>query len=240
MRSYLLKRLFDIVFSLLILVIFSPILVVAILLVWLQDFKNPFFLAKRVSRGGGEFTMIKVRSMVVGAEQTGVNSTSSNDMRITKIGQFIRRFKIDELSQFFNVLLGDMSVVGPRPNTRTWGVDLYTKVEYGLLKVRPGVTDLSSIVFSDEGEILKDFPNVDESYNSLIRPWKSRLGLLYIENQNLALDIKIVWLTALAVISRKQALAGVEKILDYLNGSDDLKAVCRRNQKLVHSEPPGI
>ena len=131
-----------------------------------------------------------------------------------------------------------MSVVGPRPNTRM-KLDLYTKVEYGLL-IRPGVTDLSSIVFSDEGEILKDFPNVDESYNSLIRPWKSRLGLLYIENQHLALDIKIVWLTALAVISRKQALAGVEKILDYLNGSDDLKAVCRRNQKLVHSEPPGI
>ncbi len=240
MRGYLLKRLFDIVFSLIILIVFSPILLVAILAVWLQDFKNPFYFAKRVARGGGDFTMIKVRSMVVDAEQTGVNSTSSSDMRITKIGHFIRRFKIDELSQFFNVLLGDMSVVGPRPNTRAWGVDLYTNVECNLLKVRPGVTDLSSIVFSDEGETLKDFNNADEAYNSLIRPWKSRLGLLYIENQSLALDINIVWLTGLAVISRQKALAGVGKVLIYLNAPDDVKSVCRRDQKLVHSDPPGI
>lgn len=240
MNRYLLKHPFDFLFSSVVCIVFSPLLLGSVLAVWLQDFKNPFYLAKRVAYGGGDFTMIKVRSMVVNAEKSGVNSTGASDKRITLVGHFIRRYKVDEISQFINVLAGDMSVVGPRPNTYAWGVDLYTEVEQGLLSVRPGITDLSSIVFSDEGDILKNEPDADEAYNALIRPWKSRLGLLYIANQSLVLDIRIIWLTALAVINRSKALAGVDKILVDLNAPENLRTVCRRDQKLVPAAPPGV
>lgn len=239
MKSYFLKRPFDFLFSAAVLLLASPLLLGSMLAVWQQDLKNPLYLAKRVARGGGNFTMIKIRSMVINADQSGVNSTGAGDMRITKVGHFIRRYKVDELSQFINVLIGDMSVVGPRPNTRAWGVDLYTEIERGLLEVRPGITDLSSIVFSDEGEILKGKENPDETYNALIRPWKSRLGLLYIANQGLALDIRIIWLTALAVINKRKAIEGVSRILVDLNAPADLCAVCRRDHNLVPTLPPG-
>jgi lipopolysaccharide/colanic/teichoic acid biosynthesis glycosyltransferase len=239
MNRYFLKRPFDFLFSAAVLIVFSPLFLGSMLAVWLQDFKNAFYMAKRVALGGADFTMIKIRSMVLNAEKSGVNSTGSGDMRITKVGHFIRRYKVDELSQFINVLIGNMSVVGPRPNTRAWGVDLYTDEEQGLLTVRPGITDLSSIVFSDEGEILKDEPHADEAYNALIRPWKSRLGLLYIANQSLILDIRIIWLTALAVINKRKAIEGVGRVLADLDAPADLRAVCQRDQKLVPATPPG-
>ena len=120
--------------------------------------------------------MIKLRSMIVNAEKSKVDSTSSNDPRITKIGKIIRKLKLDELSQLFNVFIGEMSLVGPRPNVKR-ETDLYTKVEKNLLSVKPGITDFASIIFSDESEILKNVDDPDISYNQLIRPWKSRLGL---------------------------------------------------------------
>ncbi len=237
--DYILKRLFDVVFSAVVLIFFGPFLFGSILAVWLQDFKNPFYMAKRVARGGGDFTMIKVRSMVVDAETTGVNSTGVDDLRITKVGHFIRRYKVDEMSQFINVLIGDMSVVGPRPNTYASGVNLYTKVEQGLVTVRPGITDLSSIIFSDEGDILKDELDADEAYNTLIRPWKSRLGLLYVANQSLHLDIRVIWLTALAMVNKRKAITGVDKILANLDAPEYLRDVCRREKKLAPATPPG-
>lgn len=239
MNRYFVKRSFDFLFSAAVLAVCSPLLLGSMLAVWLQDFKNPVYMAKRVARGGDDFTMMKVRSMIVNAEKSGVNSTQSSDIRITNVGHFIRRYKVDELLQFMNVLIGDMSVVGPRPNTRAWGVDLYTDVEQSLLTVRPGITDLSSIVFSDEGDILKNEINVDEAYNALIRPWKSRLGLLYIANQSLILDIRIIWLTALAVINKRKAIEGVGRVLVDLDAPADLRAICRRDQKLVPAMPPG-
>lgn len=239
MTSYFLKRPFDIIFSATVLVVFSPLLIGSLIAVWLQDRKNPFFMATRVARNGGDFTMMKVRSMVVDAQSSGVNSTGAGDMRITKVGHFIRRYKVDELSQFINVLIGDMSVVGPRPNTRAWGVDLYTTVEQDLLSVRPGITDLSSIIFSDEGDILKDEPHPDEAYNALIRPWKSRLGLLYIAHQSLSLDFRIILLTALAVINKDKARKGVVRIVAQLGAEQALVDVCKRNTPLVPVSPPG-
>ena len=236
---YILKRPFDIVFSLMVLIVSSPILLTAIIAVWLQDFKTPFYLATRVARHNRNFTMIKVRSMRINADTTGVNSTSKGDARVTKVGSFIRRYKIDELSQFINVLLGSMSVVGPRPNTRAWGVDLYNDVELKLLTVRPGITDLSSIVFSDEGEILMNHEHADKAYNALIRPWKSRLGLLYIKNKNLALDIRIIFSTLVTIYSRDLALKMVENILLDLNADETLIEVCRRNKNLTPATPPG-
>jgi lipopolysaccharide/colanic/teichoic acid biosynthesis glycosyltransferase len=237
--GYALKRMFDVPFSAVILLLTGPILLSALLAVWLQDFKDPFYRAKRVARGGGDFTMLKIRSMVVDAEMTGVNSTGAGDSRITKVGQLIRRYKLDELSQFINVLLGDMSVVGPRPNTRACGVELYTDEEKRLLDVRPGITDLSSIVFSDEGDILNGESDPDAAYNRIIRPWKSRLGLFYVDHASLGLDLRIVWLTILAVTNKPKALKGVVAILTAKGAPNELIEVCRRIGKVPEGHPPG-
>jgi lipopolysaccharide/colanic/teichoic acid biosynthesis glycosyltransferase len=237
--SYPLKRVFDICVAVVALTVTGPILLVSILLVWWQDRYSPFYMARRVARGGGEFTMIKIRSMIVRAESTGVNSTGAHDHRITQVGRFIRRFKIDELSQFINVLKGDMSVVGPRPNTWAWGVELYTTVESKILSVRPGITDLASIVFSDEGEILNGAEHPDLLYNQVIRPWKSRLALWYIDNMSLALDIRICWLTALAMVDKRRALTGVVHLLERARADTDLIVVCCRDAPLTAAPPPG-
>jgi len=208
------------------------------ILVWLQDFHSPFYVAQRVAKDGGSFWMVKLRSMVVNADKSGVDSTSLNDARITSIGQFIRKFKLDELTQLWNVLKGDMSLVGPRPNVKR-ETDLYTTAEKELLSVKPGITDFSSIVFSDEGDILKDSKDPDIDYNQLIRPWKSRLSLLYIKHQSLWLDFSLIFLTAVAIVSRKKALKGVHKLLVIIHAPEDVVCVAKREDKLVPSPPPG-
>ena len=238
-RSYPLKRVFDLLLSGAVLIAASPLLLGAMLAVWLQDFHSPFYRAPRVARGGGDFTMMKIRSMVVNAANSGVSSTGADDRRITAVGRFIRRWKVDELSQFLNVLAGSMSVVGPRPQVRSWGVDLYTAEEMELLSVRPGITDLASIVFSDEGDILAGAEHADLEYNRLIRPWKSRLGLFYIQHMSLGLDLKIVWLTFLAIINKPKALAGIERILARHSADPILISVCRRAEPLTAYPPPG-
>lgn len=232
------KRVLDFLLSLIGLIICSPILLPVIFLVWIQDWHSPFYIAPRVAKGGGIFRMIKLRSMIINADKSGVDSTSSNDKRITGVGRFIRKYKLDELSQLWNVLIGDMSLVGPRPNVKR-ETDLYTSIEKKLITVKPGITDFSSIVFSDEGEILKDQADPDIAYNQLIRPWKSRLGIFYIENQNILLDIKLIYLTAVAVISKPKALKGVCKLLENLKASDDLISVSRRIDPLTPTPPPG-
>lgn len=232
------KRIFDITCSLLGLILASPILLPVMFLVWLQDYGSPFYIAKRVGRGNQEFDMLKLRSMVVNADKSGVDSTSTSDRRITPIGHFIRRYKLDELSQLWNVLLGDMSMVGPRPNVKK-ETDLYTTVEKELLSVKPGITDFASIVFSDEGDILKDKDDPDIAYNQLIRPGKSRLGLFYIKNQSIGLDIRLCFITAIAIISRKTALEKVQTILLKLHAPDDLIELAARNKELTPSPPPG-
>lgn len=234
----MLKRLFDVSASAFGLVVASPVLLPVMFLVWLQDKHSPFYVAPRVGRNGQIFKMIKMRSMVINADKSGVDSTSANDNRITAVGQFIRRYKLDELTQLWNVLKGDMSLVGPRPNVKR-ETDLYTPVERKLLTVKPGITDISSIVFSDEGDILKDQPDPDIAYNQLIRPGKSLLGLLYIENQSLWLDIKLCFLTVIAILSRDKALAGVQNILININASADVIELAQRQQALVPRPPPG-
>jgi len=220
------------------LIICSPVLIPILILVWLQDFHSPFYIAKRVGRGERIFSMIKLRSMVINADKTGVDSTSANDRRITGVGRFIRKYKLDELSQLFNVLFGDMSLVGPRPNVKR-ETDLYTKEEKKLLTVKPGITDFSSIIFSDEGDILKDQDDPDIAYNQLIRPWKSRLGIFYIENRSFVTDIKLIYYTGLAILGRGKALHKVSGLLQKLNATDDLVRIALRIDKLVPVPPPG-
>lgn len=232
------KRMFDFIASASGLLIFSPILIPTLIAIWLQDYKSPLYIAPRVGRGGRIFKMIKLRSMVSNADKSGVDSTGANDMRITKVGHFIRRYKLDEVSQLWNVLIGDMSLVGPRPNVKR-ETDLYTVEEQKLLSVRPGITDLASIVFADEGDILKDQPDPDIAYNQLIRPWKSRLGILYVENQSLLLDIKLIFLTILVIASRQNTLKIINKLIRKLSSDELLVEVSRREKPLFPYPPPG-
>jgi len=234
----MIKRLVDILASFFGLLITSPILLPVMFLVWKEDKKSPFYIAPRSGRNGTIFKMVKLRSMVVDADKSGVDSTSGNDMRITPIGHKIRRYKLDELIQLWNVLIGDMSLVGPRPNVKT-ETDLYTNVEKGLLLVRPGITDFSSIVFSDEGEILEDKDDPDLAYNQLIRPWKSRLGLAYIENQSIFLDMQIIFYTVVGIISKPRALIWVTKKLNNLNVDTDTVKISKRKVSLYPFPPPG-
>ena len=234
----MIKRLFDIFISFFGLLFFSPILISVIFLIWIEDKKSPFYITHRLGKGEKQFNMIKLRSMLVDADKSGVVSSSNNDMRITPIGHKIRKYKLDEFIQLWNVLNGDMSLVGPRPNVKD-ETDLYTDIEKKLLLVRPGITDFSSIVFSDEGEILEGKENPNLTYNQLIRPWKSRLGLIYINNQSFLLDIKIIIHTLVAIFSRQRALNWVVSQLKLFNVDSKVVKISKREQDLYPFPPPG-
>lgn len=232
------KRVFDMVASAIGLIVASPILLPAMALVWLQDRHSPFYVAPRVGQGGRPFRMVKLRSMVVGADRTGVDSTGADDRRITVVGHMIRRFKLDELTQLWNVLLGDMSLVGPRPNVQR-ETALYTAIERRLLDVKPGITDFASIVFADEGEILADREDPDIAYNQLIRPGKSSLGLFYIDHRSMSVDMHLAWLTGVAILSRRRALSGVQDLLRRLGAPSELVRLAARTEPLLPTPPPG-
>ena len=234
----MLKRFFDFFLALIGLLLFSPLLLICLLLIWLQDFHDPFYIAPRVGKDGKIFPMVKLRTMVVHADKSGVDSTSTDDKRITFVGQTIRRFKIDELTQLWNVFLGQMSLVGPRPQVER-DVNIYTSEERHLLDVRPGITDFASIVFADEGSILAGRVDPDLAYNQLIRPWKSRLGLLYVRHRTLWIDFKLIVATILAVLARNKALQMTCKMLVYLDVDHELLTVCSRNTELTPTPPPG-
>ena len=231
-------RIFDIFFSIFGLIFISPLILIFILLIYFQDKASPFYIAPRVGKNKKIFYIIKLRSMKINADKTGVNSTSINDNRITKIGSIIRKYKLDEFTQLWNVLIGDMSLVGPRPNVLV-DVDLYTNTENKLLEVKPGITDFSSIVFSDEGKILENKENPDLSYNQLIRPWKSRLGLIYIKHHSILLDLELMIFTVIALISKPMALRWVVKKLEKFNVDQKIIEVAKRDKELSPFPPPG-
>jgi lipopolysaccharide/colanic/teichoic acid biosynthesis glycosyltransferase len=233
------KRLFDLVLSSLALLIAIPVLLVVASAIFLYDFGSPLYIASRVGRGGRLFRMIKFRSMIVNADRTGATSTSATDSRVTPVGQFVRQFKLDELVQLWNVLLGDMSLVGPRPNVPS-GVAVYTPVEMRLLDVLPGITDFASIVFADEGEILRSHTDPDAAYNQLIRPWKSRLGLFYVDNRSIWVDLQLIALTIAGIASRTAALKGVHRLMLRLRAPAELADVALRREALVPQSPPGL
>jgi lipopolysaccharide/colanic/teichoic acid biosynthesis glycosyltransferase len=232
------KRLLDIVLAALGLLIATPLLLVVTFLIWRQDHASPLYIAPRVGKNERPFDMVKLRSMVMDADKSGVDSTATDDTRITPVGRFVRRYKLDELTQLWNVLKGDMSLVGPRPNVKR-ETDLYTDEEKKLLGGAPGITDFASIVFSDEGEILAGEADPDLAYNQLIRPGKSRLGLFYVEHSNVALDLQLILLTVVAIISKSAALRGIINVLDRLHAPADLIEIARRDGPLVPAPPPG-
>jgi lipopolysaccharide/colanic/teichoic acid biosynthesis glycosyltransferase len=206
--------------------------------IWWQDRKSPFYIASRVARGGGVFRMVKFRSMVVNADKMGGSSTAASDRRITPMGGFVRAYKLDELIQLWNVLVGDMSMVGPRPQT-PGDAALYTETERRMLSVRPGITDAASIVFSDEGEILKGSSDPDLLYNQIIRPWKSRLALACIDHQSLAIDLWLIALTVVAIVSKPMALRALLSLLNGWGLDPLVIRMAARRELLLAFPPPG-
>lgn len=232
------KRVFDLTTSLLLLIIVSPLLLFSLFLVFIEDYRNPIYTALRVGYHGSVFKMYKLRSMRVVVNKNSINSTSRNDPRITRIGALIRKFKIDELSQLVNVLIGNMSLVGPRPNVEQ-EVSLYTNAEMELLSVRPGITDIASVVFSDESDILAESydPNLD--YNRIIRPWKNRLALTCIHNSSLKFDFFVLLITVVNLFNRKIALKMTTYLLTSCNEDHLVLEIASRKIPLYPFPPIG-
>jgi lipopolysaccharide/colanic/teichoic acid biosynthesis glycosyltransferase len=233
-----LKRTFDFLLALVGLLLFSPLLVAVMFAIWLQDRQSPFYIAPRAARGGGSFKMVKFRSMVINADKLGGSSTAATDRRITPVGKFVRAYKLDELIQLWNVLKGDMSFVGPRPQALT-DAGLYTEAEKRMLSVRPGITDPASIVFSDEGDILKGSADPDLLYNQIIRPWKSRLALAYIDHRDFWIDLWLIVLTVVAIVSKPTALRALGSLLSNWSLDPLVVRMASRQGPLLASPPPG-
>ncbi|GAB2456428.1 sugar transferase [Nocardioides hungaricus] len=197
------KRVLDLALTVPVAIVLSPVAALISLLVKRSDGGPVLYRATRVGRDGEPFTMFKFRTMVVDAESSGPSSTANDDPRITRVGAALRRTKLDELPQLLNVLRGDMSLVGPRPQV-DWDVARYTDEERRLLTVRPGITDWASIQFSDEGSILEGEGDPDDAYDRLIRPGKIRLGLQYIESVSFRTDVAILIATLRATMPKSR------------------------------------
>ena len=191
-------RFFDILFSFFGLLILSPLFVIIWLIIVLTSKGGGFYCQTRVGKGGQDFSLYKFRSMRKDADKGSLITVGGRDPRITGIGYFIRKFKIDELPQLFNVLKGDMSLVGPRPEVRKY-VDIYTEEQKKVLSVRPGITDYASMEYVDENEILGKADNPDEVYINQIMPDKIKLNMKYIENQTLKEYFKIIFWTVFKI-----------------------------------------
>lgn len=192
-------RFFDFILSLVGLVVLAPIFIV--LAIWIKvDSTGPVFYKQvRVGQNGIDFGLFKFRSMVVDADKKGLITVGGRDPRITRSGYFIRKYKLDELPQLINVLLGDMSLVGPRPEVRKY-VELYTDEQQKVLSVKPGITDYASIEYMDENEILGKSNDPEKTYIEEIMPEKIKYNMKYINNKNLFEYFKIILLTVLKIV----------------------------------------
>lgn len=197
--SLVIKRIFDIVASLGGLIVLSPMLIIIAICIKL-DSKGPvFFKQKRVGKNKKIFEIYKFRTMVTDAEKLGKQITVGNDSRITKVGKFIRKYKLDEFPQLINVVKGEMSLVGPRPEVHRY-VELYDEYQEQILLVKPGITDYASIEYRNENEILGSSSNPEETYIEEIMPTKVELNMKYIKNISILEDIKLILFTILAIL----------------------------------------
>jgi lipopolysaccharide/colanic/teichoic acid biosynthesis glycosyltransferase len=185
------KRVFDLIFSILSIILTLPLFIIIILLILFDSGFPIFYEQIRVGKDHREFYLYKFRTMLKEASSQGRLTVGKHDKRITKTGYYLRKYKLDELPQLFNVLLGDMSIVGPRPEIPYY-VKLYNEKQLEVLKVRPGITDLASLEYINENEILGTYLNPEEAYISTIMPAKLELNLKYIKEQGLINDLKII------------------------------------------------
>jgi len=206
----MIKRIFDISFSMIGLIILSPLLLIIAYLIKKEDGGPIFYRGVRIGQFGKPFRIFKFRTMVVNADKIGGPSTADDDPRITKIGKILRKYKIDELPQLVNVLKGEMSIVGPRPEVPFY-VDMFTEEEKRILDVKPGITDWASLWDCDEGAILAGSSDPEKTYMEKIRPIKIKLQLRYVDNHSFFTDLKIIFLTILTVITKKSYIKYEEK-----------------------------
>lgn len=195
-------RLLDILFSFIGIVILSPVFLILYIAIRLESKGGGFYKQIRVGKEGRDFGLYKFRSMRVGADKKGLITVGGRDPRITKVGYFIRKYKLDELPQLFNVLTGDMSLVGPRPEVRKY-VDLYTDEQRKVLSVRPGITDYASIEYVSENEILAQSNNPEKTYIEEVLPDKIKYNMKYIESQSVREYFKVIFLTFYRIIKPK-------------------------------------
>jgi lipopolysaccharide/colanic/teichoic acid biosynthesis glycosyltransferase len=194
------KRLFDFSASFVGILLLSPVLIILWLIVVLDSPGGGFYRQIRVGKDGADFGLWKFRSMRIGADKKGLLTVGGRDPRVTRAGYFLRKYKLDELPQLFNVLSGEMSLVGPRPEVRRY-VDLYTVSQREVLSVRPGITDYASIEYSRENDLLAASPDPEKTYIEEIMPAKLELNHKYIREQGLLTDLKIIFRTFLKIIS---------------------------------------
>lgn len=190
----MLKRLFDILVSLIFLVFLSPVFLVISLLIIFDSRGGVFYKQIRVGQFGKDFKLLKFRTMKPDSDKKGLLTIGARDNRITKIGYLLRKYKLDELPQLLNVIGGSMSLVGPRPEVKKY-VDLYTEEQAKVLDVKPGITDYASIEYINENEILDKSSNPEETYIEEVMPAKLELNQIYIKNPGLNQDFKIIYLT---------------------------------------------
>lgn len=195
----MLKRIFDIFFSFIgLMILLIPFIIISMIIV-LDSRGGIFYKQVRVGRNGNDFKLFKFRSMRTDADKAGLLTVGGRDNRITKVGYYIRKYKIDELPQLINVLIGDMSLVGPRPEVRKY-VDMYTTEQLEVLSVKPGITDYASIEYSNENEILGKASDPEFVYINEIMPAKLNLNLKYIKEQGVGTDLKIIFNTILKIV----------------------------------------
>ncbi len=199
--SYSAKMAMDIVGSLIGLVLLSPVLLTIAWKIHREDGGPVFYRGARTGLHGVPFHIFKFRTMVVNAEKLGASSTSDDDARITRVGQMLRKYKLDELPQLINVLKGDMSLVGPRPEMKKF-TDLYTDEEKVILTVKPGITDWASVWNPDEGAVLAGSTDPDRDYMEKIRPEKIRLQLKYVRERSFLTDLRIIFLTFQTILRK--------------------------------------
>lgn len=194
------KRIFDIVASGIGLILLSPLFI--ILTIWIKcDSIGPVFYKQvRVGRNNMDFQLFKFRSMRVGSDKKGLITVGGHDPRITRSGYYIRKYKLDEFPQLINVFKGDMSLVGPRPEVREY-VDMYTEEQMHVLDVRPGITDLASIRYRNENELLERVNDPDKYYVEVIMPDKLRINLEYVARHSFTFDIRLIFQTFRAIVS---------------------------------------
>jgi lipopolysaccharide/colanic/teichoic acid biosynthesis glycosyltransferase len=205
------KRLFDILFSFIGLLLLQPLFVITAIMIKVDSTGPVFFSQGRVGKNFRRFMIYKFRTMVVDAEKKGLHITSGGDNRITRTGRILRKFKIDELPQLFNVLKGDMSLVGPRPEIIKY-VEWYKDDYERILSIRPGITDISSLTFRNEESILQGVDDPERYYVHVLLPEKMRLAREYIQNMSFFYDVRLIFKTLYKIIfqlkySQKQALS---------------------------------
>ncbi len=196
------KRLFDIILSSFGILLLSPILVIIAALVKISSKGPVFYRQVRVGKGNEDFRIFKFRTMYTGSDKKGLLTVGGRDPRVTKVGYYLRKFKLDELPQLFNVFTGEMSLVGPRPEVRKY-VDYYSDSDMEVLSVRPGITDYASIAFRNENDILKESEDPERKYIEEIMPIKLGLNKKYIAEKGMFKDLSIILKTITVIINKQ-------------------------------------